>query len=167
MTPIKNHQTVVRLIDTGMCDYRIHKETGINRAVVQDIRKCKKIVSEIEPEKVAEIRSLLMLGMAAGAIEMQTKIARSKVLAVRRDGLLYGAESGENKASKCPTCGSMMYPKTEQGIKHKRPANEAARIICDLVGLYELRLIRHPLFHNLSQRAIKLLEKANDESKTR
>jgi len=171
MITIAQENKVRKLVSEGMTNAEISSRVGISRATVRSIRSMDGLISQLSDEEKAEILRLAKVRTPAGAIELQTKIPKKAVLAMRRHYYLHRRSSGEKEPCKCPTCGAIMFPENAPAQSSESKFSIDALTIEDAKALYKivgevselgrLRLITHSLFYYLSQRAERTMEKIN------
>ena len=164
MVSIETEDAIRKLLDDKLTDREIARLVKVSPFTVGSVRKAREIAAKLTPEQQDEIKSLLMLGLSAEAVSVRTRIPRGLVLAVRRCHYLQQREVGTARPRECPTCGSLMYPKSPSTDRQDESpcctggGDPVRGVVADLISLNRLRLISHPLFYNLARRAEEVIK---------
>ncbi len=149
-------------------------EVGVSAGTVINIRKACVIVDAMSVSMKEKIRRLLWTGTPAPQIAATLSVSAASVRNLRR---LDRFRSLSESVSECSKCGTKFFAPTDFGAPGRRRerirghiSQDDIRLLCDvttdLLGLSDLHLITHPLFHYLSQRAEKVYRKIHVNKNT-
>ena len=175
MISLEKEMQVRTLLKAGLSGNEISRVTKVSTDAVYNVRKMVEAIAELTPGQRKQIRTLLNAKVPVGAIEMQTRIPRGLIKAVRRYYFLHSRTLSQHGPNKCPTCGCVKTPVKTCEVKRLpgsvlyKSVNRADvitmyRVVEDIVALGDSGVIAHPLFYCIVTNARTLLEKISDKS---
>lgn len=161
-----------KLIREGMPTCEIAKRAGVSDGTVLGVRKACAAVDAMSTSTKEKIRRLLWAKIPTPQIAAMLDTSVENVRSLRRLDRFCDPPEG---VSVCSECGTQLFaPMRDQscfaenleGLVCKFSQENFTgllRIVRDLLELSDLRLIPHPLFYHLSQRARKAFEKTYEK----
>lgn len=161
-----------QLIREGMSTCEIAKRAGVSAGTVLGVRKVCAAVDAMSAPIKEKIRRLLWAKIPTPQIAAMLDTSIENVRNLRRLDRFRDPPEG---VSVCNECGTQLFApmrdpscfaRNLEGLVCKFSQENFTgllRIVRDLLELSDLRLIPHPLFYHLSQRARKAFEKTYEK----
>ncbi|MHC4302284.1 MAG: hypothetical protein ACYS7Y_33915 [Planctomycetota bacterium] len=176
MISVKQEKAIRKILDDpdkDMTDLEIANEVGVSRWPVRNLRRTRRIMIDLWRNRgnsdIVRVTELIKSGLPLGAVVVEMKMPRSHVKAIRRWFYLIKRRPGEDGPCNCPACGSIIWgDEKDIGIYDpvlpvRYESDSMKAIVADVIDLDELRVVRHPLFHYLAQRAKEVYREAQAE----
>jgi IS30 family transposase len=157
-----------RLVRTGKTVRSIAKEVNVSDNTVTNCRRACAAVDVMPAKLKEEVRRLLFARMSLPKIAARLRVSPESIRDLRRLDRF-------RDIPECSKCGTKFFTPQESSARparepehrscqftHKNVAN-LLRVVRDLIELNDLRLVTHPLFYHLSQRAEKVYEEVYAE----
>lgn len=150
---------------------QIARVSGVSVDTVLRIQRAHEIANKIPSSMKEEIRNLFAEGIGDHQIGARLNLPGLHIRDFRRYDRLSGT-----RTERCKECGAVVFLNHRADCEHanrKRIRGHVSRdnvrtisdIVTDLLSLGDLKLITHPLFYHLTQRAEKVYQKIHGTTK--
>lgn len=167
----EKEREIRRSFRPGVSARAIARFSGVSVDTVLRIQRAHEIANKIPSSMKKEIRNLFAEGIGDHQIGARLNLPGLHIRDFRRYDRLDGT-----RVSKCKECGAAVFLNHRADREHanrKRMRGHVSRddvraisdIVTDLLSLGDLKLITHPLFYHLTQRAEKVYQKIHGKKK--